>query len=199
MGLRLLVYDDTCRDGAWFGLTHSWIAGDALYKALGRLDASFAAQDWDSALAWLGSFGDQEIDEIQFWGHGKWGRAMVARDTLNLDSLKSRESRLLAIKERMHPDSLWWFRTCETIGADAGHRFAREWSEFFECPVAGHTFIIGPWQSGLHLLKPGESPHWTAWEGLAEGSPDAPKKSLWSTPFQPRTIHCLRSRVPSGW
>jgi len=200
MGLRLMIFDDTCRSGRYpLGLTHSWIAGYRLYKGLGRLDGSFGARDWDSALDWLAHFGDGEIDEIQFWGHGKWGRAKIAQDVLDLSSLKARQMRLGAVKERLHAESVWWFRTCETLGADPGHRFAAEWADHFGCPVAGHTFIIGPWQSGLHLHRPGTEIHWSAWEGIAEGSPDAPKKSLWSGPLQPNTISCLQGHIPEGW
>jgi hypothetical protein len=93
---------------------------------------------------------------------------------------------------------LWWFRTCETFGCEAGHDFARRWTRFFGCRAASHTYIIGPWQSGLHILEPGQSPDWPLDEGLAEGTPDSPEKALWSTPGKPNTIFCLTSRLPDG-
>ncbi len=196
-----MVYDDTCRRANTlpFGLTHSWIAGNLLYRGLGRIDASFAAHDWDGALQWLASFGAGAIDEIQFWGHGKWGMALIDKDVLDVRALHTRRRDLDAVKERLHKDSMWWFRTCETLGGEAGHRFAAEWADHFGCSVAGHTYIIGPWQSGLHLHEPGTPIHWSAWEGVQEGSANNPTRAKWSAPREPNTISCLQSVVPAGW
>ena len=82
--------------------------------------------------------------------------------------------RLCDIRARLVPDgrALWWFRTCETFGADAGHVFAKAWSAFFQCRTAGHTFAIDFFQSGLCWLDPGAEPHWSAEEGIAEMLPD---------------------------
>lgn len=85
---------------------------------------------------------------------------------------------------------------CETFGAEIGQRFAKAWVDFFNCRAAGHTYIIGPFQSGLHILKPGEEPNWSPWEGLKDGTPAAPKHALWSRPSVPNTITCLHGRIP---
>ena len=37
---------------------------------------------------------------------------------------------LCALRERLAPNALVWFRTCETFGASAGHDFARAWTDF---------------------------------------------------------------------
>ena len=199
--LRIMIYDDTCRgDSGPIGLTHSWIAGALLYGAMGRFDASRGFSCWADALAWIAEFEpDREVGEIQFWGHGKWGRAMIDRDRLDVSALEPGSplhAPLSRIRERMTPDSLWWFRTCETFGAKLGHDFARAWTDFFGCSAAGHTYIIGPWQSGLHRLKPGATIDWELSEGLQAGTPDAPQKSLWSKFRAPNTISCLRGDVP---
>ncbi|MEO6419774.1 MAG: hypothetical protein ABIP39_10225, partial [Polyangiaceae bacterium] len=65
--------------------------------------------------------------------------------------------------------------------------------------VAGHTFIIGFHQSGLHGLAPGMRADWSPEEGLAEGSAEEPKRAKWSTPRAPRTITCLAGQVPPAW
>ena len=44
-----------------------------------------------------------------------------------------------------------------SVRSAAGHDFARAWTDFFGSRAAGHTFIIGYWQSGLHTLAPGAS------------------------------------------
>lgn len=203
MGLRLLFYDDTCRTSRFgLGLTHSWVTGAVFYSATGKFDAALGVRRWIDALEWLATYrSDETIDEIQYWGHGRWGRVMIDRDVLTAAWLQpEHEHRVLLdqIRERMSgPDALWWFRTCETFGADIGHTFARRWTDFFECRAAGHTYIIGPLQSGLHALSPGEDPSWSAFEGLDEGEPSAPKQALWSVPGAPNTISCLRATLPA--
>ncbi len=199
--LRLMFYDDTCRRSRLgFGLTHSWVAGAVLYGALGKFDATRGVRNWEEALEWLATVGDGEpIGEIQYWGHGKWGKVMIDGDPVTPRDLVGENPRargFASVRERMTEDSLWWFRTCETFGARVGHDFARRWTDFFGCRAAGHTYIIGPWQSGLHALRPGEEPNWAAIEGIEEGSDDAPEKALWSVPGAPNTISFLRPNLP---
>ena len=130
---------------------------------------------------------------------GKWGDIRVDTESLSAASLRGdhpHHRHLEAIRERMNEDSQWWFRTCEAFGANIGQRFAREWTDFFGCPAAGHTYIIGPWQSGLHYLRPGMRPAWSPEEGIIEGSASDPKKAAWSRPWRARTINCLRMQIP---
>lgn len=200
-GARLLVYDRTCTGGRWpIGLSHSWWWGSRLYGALDRLDASFGASSWEEALDFLLRACDgQPIAEVQFWGHGKWGEARIAKDVLDERALCAGHPLsppLRRLRRRFAGDALFWLRTCETFGAHRGHSFASAFAEAFGCAVAGHTYIIGPWQSGLHLLRPGATPHWSAAEGLKEGSPTSPTRALWSTPFAPNTITCMHGQVP---
>ncbi len=195
--LRLMLFDATCTGKPLRpGLTHSWVAGGWLYQKMGRLDEVRGVESWEEGLRWLAEVeSERPIAEIQFWGHGKWGRAKVDHHVLDVRALEKghRYRPLLeAIRDRLvGPEALWWFRTCETLGCEPGHEFARRWTQFFECRVAGHTYIIGPWQSGLHCLKPGEEPDWPVDEGLAEGTPENPKKALWSKSGEPNTISCL--------
>jgi hypothetical protein len=194
-GLRLMVFDRTC--GA---LTASWHAGGLLYALLGRLDARKGVRSWPEALAWLGEVRPGEpIAEIQFWGHGNWGCAKVAGEPLDVSALSPTHpwhAALQTIRGRLvGPDALWWFRTCETFGRREGHRFAREWTDFFQCRAAGHTYLIGPWQSGLHALAPGQAPDWSQDEGLPRGE-SAPRQALWSSPRAPNTITCFHGKVP---
>jgi hypothetical protein len=71
--VRALIYDRTC---AWHGgaLSHAWAAGSRLHRALGRIDAARGVASWDEALGWLAER-QAPIDEVQYWGHGKWSCA----------------------------------------------------------------------------------------------------------------------------
>lgn len=171
---------------------------------LGRIDASRAATSWDEALSWLARVRpDEPLDEIQYWGHAKWGQAFIDDDRLTVDALAKSSphaDNLRAIAKRMRsPSSLLWFRTCELFGADAGHDFARRFSDFMGCRVAGHTRVIGFWQSGLHSLSPGQIPTWSTDEGLVDGTPSHPISATDSSPFMDHTIHCLQGAIPHGW
>ncbi|MCP4502339.1 MAG: DUF4347 domain-containing protein [Deltaproteobacteria bacterium] len=202
--MRLMIYDDTCRgnDGS-LGLTHSWILGGKLYQRRGLLDAFHGVRSWEEAFQWLLDVsGGESISEIQFWGHGKWGSAYLQREILDEKSLLSshaRCSQLDALAQQLTENSMWWFRTCETFGAEKGHAFAEHFTERLGCRVAGHTYIIGPWQSGLHSLRPGQKADWSTEEGIKEGNPIAPQRALWSVPWAPHTLHCLQGHIPRNW
>lgn len=199
-GLRLIVYDRTQRLRAPRSLGYSWQYGTYLYRALGRVDAAYGARDFGGALRFLGTHAPNEpIREFQFWGHGKWGKAFVDRDALDRSVLEPshRYHELFrAFRARLTTDALIWFRTCETLGAHAGQDFARALGDATGARVAGHTYVIGFFQSGLHCLRPGEAPSWSATEGLSRGSADAPEVAHTSTPDAPNTITCLDGAVP---
>jgi hypothetical protein len=204
--LRLLIYDATCRDRPKpVGLSHVWRAGARLYDGLGRLDHARGVSSWGEALGWLADVDTPcPIVEIQFWGHGKWGRPLIDGVPLDRAALRPEHplhGQLRAIRERLVPDgeALWWFRACETFGALAGHDFARAWSTFFGCRAAGHTYIIAFFQSGLHSLRPGEQPGWPVDEGLLRGTPQEPLEAHWSALRAPNTITCLHGVVPATY
>lgn len=192
-GLRLIVFDRTCITRG-NGLTTAWWAGSSLYWLLERADASFGAASWTEALAWLASF-DAPISQIQYWGHGKWGRMLIGDDSFGAATLP----KLAPVRERLTSDALFWIRTCETFGADAGLDFAERLSDTLGTRVAGHTHIIGAIQSGLRALAPGCRPRWSRYEGLRAGTPEAPRGADGSSLFLPRTVHCLSRDFPSRW
>ncbi|MEJ7596561.1 MAG: DUF4347 domain-containing protein [Kofleriaceae bacterium] len=195
--MRALIYDRTCTDRGG-GLSRVWSAGSTLYRGLRRVDAVRGVASWDEALAWLGSI-EQPIAEVQYWGHGKWGSALVADDVLDVSSLTTRRAALEAVRERLAPDALVWFRTCETFGAEPGIDFAERLADFLGARVAGHTHLIGFHQSGLHGLHPGVRANWSPDEGLAEGTTRSPTRARRSAPWLPRTVTCLAGSVPERW
>jgi hypothetical protein len=199
-GMRTLIYDRTCM---WHGgaLSHAWAAGSRLYRALGRIDAARGVASWDEAFGWLAEL-RAPIDEVQYWGHGKWGCALVDRDVLDEAALTRAHplhTGLGALRDRMARGALLWFRTCETFGAQRGIAFAERLADFLGARVAGHTFVIGFHQSGLHGLAPGARGDWSPEEGLAAGSVEAPERAKRSRPWAPRTVTCLTPSVPPEW
>jgi len=201
--LRLVVYDATQMARSPRALGYSWRYGSLLYRTLDRVDAAFAAHTFAEALAWLGRFEPtRTIGQLQFWGHGKWGRVFIASESLDREVLRPshpHHAGFLAFRERLSPNALLWFRTCETLGARPGRDFAAALSDATGARVAGHTFVIGFYQSGLHCLSPGSTPHWSETEGLARGSATRPELALTSAPNAPNTITCLSNRIPDGF
>lgn len=204
--LRLLVYDRTCRGrGPLPGLSHAWQLGGALYSLLGRFDGRIGVRSWGEALDWLAKREpSRPIGEVQYWGHGKWGAPRICGESLNeMCLLRDHQLRapLETVAKRMLPGDagLWWFRTCESFGAVPGQRFAQAFTDVIGCRAAGHTFIIGPVQSGLHSLGPGETPSWSPEEALLEGTAEQPKRAAWSALRLPNTVTCLTGRIPAGY
>jgi hypothetical protein len=200
--VRILIYDGVHRKGERL-LRAAWAVGARLYRVLGWVDAAYGARSWLDALAWLSARGGS-IDEIQFWGHGKWGMVFIDNDILSVASLRAgheHHAHLLQIAAKLSPraDSLVWFRTCETFGARAGQAFAKELSQLLNARVAGHTHVIGLLQSGLHGLSPGEDPHWSELEGIAKGTAESPRESEYSSAQAPRTLHFMNGRFPEAW
>src|SRR5262249_1806712 len=127
------------------------------------LDGGLGVASWGEALDWLAEVEPgARVAEIQFWGHGQWGQACFAGEPIDESALTpghEHHGRLARVRERMLPgaEGLWWFRCCDTFGTPRGQAFARAWTRFFGCRAAGHTHVIGVWQSGLHSLLPGET------------------------------------------
>jgi len=199
--LRLVVYDATQRERAPRALGASWHYGTLLYRGLGRVDAGYGATSFADAFAWLGRYAPaRQIGELQFWGHGKWGQLFIANESLGrgvLGPAHRHHGGFERLRARLAPGALLWFRTCETLGATAGQDFASALAEATGARVAGHTFGIGFFQSGLHCLRPGMPAHWSATEGLERGSAAVPERARPSSPSEPNTITCLHGQIPA--
>ena len=88
-GLRLVVYDATQRQRQPKALGLSWQYGTHLYRALGRVDAAYGATSFADALEWLRRHdAARTIGEVQFWGHGKWGRIFIDGEALDRSVLR---------------------------------------------------------------------------------------------------------------
>jgi hypothetical protein len=201
--LRLVLFDATQLSRPPRALGASWRAGALLYRTMGHVDATYGARSFAEGLEWVARTAkERPIRELQYWGHGKWGRILIDRESLDRGALSPEHPlrpKLEAVRERLAPGALVWFRTCETLGARAGQDFARAFGDFSGASVAGHTYVIGYFQSGLHVLAPGASPAWTEAEGLRTGTPEAPTSALESGPTQPNTVTCFTHRVPASY
>jgi hypothetical protein len=193
-----VIYDRTAA-----GLASAWWAGTRLYRALGRVSHTRGVASFADALDWLVHVEpDRAIAEVQLWSHGKWGDARLGSELFDERALlagSALSTGLSELRARLAPEALLWFRTCETFGAERGQRFARALSDRMGARVAGHTFVIAVWQSGLHALAPGARPSWDPREGLAEGSPSRPIRALASSPSRPNTISCFDGRIPEAY
>ncbi len=206
---RLMIFDRTCRGRALLpGLSHAWTLGSWVYRGLRRFDAYCGVESWEEAFDWLLARSEhQPIAEVQFWGHGKWGCARVGEQAFDRTSLCAAHplaARVGSLRDRMQgaapgESPLWWFRTCETLGARPGQDFAAHLGDVLGSRIAGHTYIIATWQSGLHSLAPGTCPDWSPEEGLKQGSAEEPRQAHWSGPKHPHTIHCLQGKIPTGY
>lgn len=198
--LNIMFYDSS--DWAGKDLRTSWVVGGALYKLCGKVDLYSGFQSWFSALQWLLEVSQKnKIASIQFWGHGTPGNVWINESTLSLASISinAQQRQLLqSIKNNLDSNTTFWFRSCNVFTGKHGQLFAKSFSNFMNCKVAGHTFIIGPWQSGLHTITPGQQPTWPIGEGMDQNK-DGKTKLLWSKPWSPNTITCMNSEIPEDW
>lgn len=198
--LDIMFYDAS--DWAGEQLRFSWVTGGHFYKLFRGVEETKGCYNWTEALNYLSNVdSDKKIKSIQFWGHGSPGRVWINGDFLSVRSLlasSTHRSYLLKLKERLTPESVIWFRSCNVFAGQEGYLFAIAFSQFMNCVVAGHTFIVGPWQSGLHTIKPGERPSWSKEEGIKKKE-NGETQMLWSKPWSPNTIFCLTGQIPKGW
>lgn len=198
--LDIMFYDSS--DWAGEQLRMSWVTGGLFYRLFRGVEQTRGFDNWLEALKWLAEVEpDKKINSIQFWGHGSPGRVWINGEFLSIRSLIASSKHrylLLNLKERLTPESVIWFRSCNVFSAKEGHIFATAFSQFMGCKIAAHTFIVGPWQSGLHTINPGEQPNWSREEGLKKKA-DGTVEKLWSMPWSPKTIFCLTGKIPKGW
>lgn len=193
--LDIMFYDNS--DWAGEQLRLSWVTGGQFYKMFRGIEHHAGFSSWVEALKWLCSVEpNKKINSIQFWGHGTPGRVWINGETLSARSvLASSEHRkfLLDLSERMDENAFVWFRSCNVFAGHEGKLFAVTMSKILNCKIAAHTYIVGPWQSGLHTIKPDEKPSWSVEEGI-DG-----EKFKWSMPWSPNTVFCLTNKFPEEW
>lgn len=194
--MRVVVYDKTCVLRRRF-LTPLWALGAHTYRALRGFDAAVGVASWGEAFAWLAAR-REPIREVQYWGHGRFGGAWVGEELFDASALQTRRGELDAVRERLAPDALVWFRTCATFGGKPGHDFAERLADVLGATVAGHTFNVAYHQSGLSVLRPGMRASWSEHEGIRDGTPETPANAFWSWAWRPRTLTALHTELPAA-
>jgi hypothetical protein len=190
--------DGTSRER--IGLAPIWTAGAVLHRIVGAADAWLGARSWDEALAWAVATASERgarVRSLQAWGHGGWGFMRIGESRLDERALGTDHElapRVDALRDRLSgSDALVWFRCCSAFGHGSGRRFACLAAERLRARVAGHTHIIGFFQSGTHSVRPGAVAGWDPGEGLRGD------RALKSSPFAPNTVTCLRCALPRGY
>lgn len=198
--LDIMIYDSS--DWAGKQLRFSWITGGKFYKWFRGVEHHAGFSDWLEAIDWILSVEpNRKINSIQYWGHGSQGKVWMNGSAMSVRSFVEASEinkKLNLLKQRLTPESVIWFRCCNVFAGNEGKIFSITSSNFFNCKIAAHTYIVGPWQSGLHTLKPFQRPSWPINEGL-EVQPDGKIKKLWSTPWAPNTVFCLSNKIPEDW
>lgn len=196
--MKIVIYDRT----ALFDkvqnsndlLTYTWMYGTRLFKTFNSLDMAKGVASWDEALDFLLEQSKTvEISGVQFWGHGARGLAAIGTEALNKKAATKRKAKLAELGSKMSPDAYWWWRTCGTYGGEKGQEFAKHFTDLLGRKTAGHTHIIGFWQSGGYTIRPGEEPHWSDVEGFGEDG------MVWSNWDKPNTIVAMQIKLPKSW
>ena len=187
------------------GLSPIWRAGTLLHRLTWAADASLGATSWPEALAWAAATSRESgrpIASLQVWGHGGWGSMEIGATALDSAALRSGHALaapLDALKGALEgPESLLWLRCCSAFGHSTGSRFAEALALRLGCRVAGHTHIIGFFQSGTHSLRPGQKAAWDEGEGVKKSGGQA-ISALTSTASAPNTVSCLTLGLPEKY
>ncbi len=182
--MRVLIYDAVETN---LGLAAGWRIGSLFYKFDEVIPATSWNQVFEKLLAIPGT-----IHEIQWWGHGNPGIAVLNGLALNQNNANWP---LLKNKLPTNGSGLIWFRCCASFQGEKGKKFALDLANKLNCKVAGHTYNIGfPFHSGLHSVTPLKIPSWSNIEGLGI---DGKTKS--SSLFAPNTIYMWQDKLPVGY
>jgi hypothetical protein len=184
--MRVTIYDRNPGPGVgqWF-LSLSWVLGCFIQKLFGAVDKYYGAKSWEDAYKWLGEQG--QLSSVQYWGHGSPGTVWLAGRQISTDEF------IAALKSKVSPESIIWFRTCSTFQGAAGYRFSAKLCDELNCVVAGHTRIIGLLQGGLHTRRPLQAPSWPIDEA------ELPKAQWPYLKSGNNTISCFATKIPKGW
>ena len=184
--MRVTIYDKNPGSGVdqWF-LKLCWAVGCWFQKVVGAVDAYYGASSWADAKDWLLKQ-KTPITVLQYWGHGSPAIVWSAGHAIPL-------SEWLSLKPILSPNSLVWFRVCNSFQGTRGQAFSKLLADNLGCTIAGHTRIIGIWQGGLYTRTPGSEPSWSVDEGADFLLSDYLR--FWKN----HTIFCLRTSIPKGW
>lgn len=178
--MKVCIYDAAEKSATGW----SWAVGAKLF--LWSFDRVVGVRSIQESIKALSDC-TKPITELQLWGHGAPGAPYIAGRAVDQFVMEAWAVYLAEVR-------LVWFRSRSVFFGGKGELFAMAWAKQFRgfsCIVAGHTHVVGPWQSGLYTLQHGQAPSWPKYDG----DPAALKSGR----KQPRTIACTRMSVPKGW
>ena len=89
MGHSVLVYDAACRGPGptrWLG--RAFAIGRHTHALARPWDLVVPARTWSDAIdGVLAGCEHAGIADLQYWGHGKWGRVLIGADSLDGDAI----------------------------------------------------------------------------------------------------------------
>lgn len=183
--MRVVIYDRYPGFGVGNALLYwAWAIGAHLQYLVGLADEVHGAESWDDAANWLKSLPQEEIAQLEIWGHGGPGRPYMSQMPASHDTFNFLRGRV----------GVLWFRSCSVLQGRAGQLFSGRVADAVGCTVAGHTRIIGLVQGGLRTRQAHTTPSWSETEGELSKS--------WIPPYLrwgPRSILCTTTRIPAGW
>jgi hypothetical protein len=177
-GQRLIIYDNTENSiKEWF-----WRRYVQVRRGWKKIGVSSWADAKDKILEAVRP--GTRLMELQIWGDGAPGMP-------GINGKPPPDAFWWLVGTLVTPESLVWFRMCSVFWGRKGDDFAISTAKTLGCRVAGHTHVIGPWQSGLWSYTgkslPAFAPHEGDWTKLKSG------------PFQPNTIFCAKMSFPDFW
>jgi hypothetical protein len=191
------------------GLVSSWVAGAARMLMLRRNTAvAIGAATWESALPRMVEAARRRstrIGSVQVWGHGAPGRMLLGPTSeFTVASLRPahvHHEALVQLREHLVDGAWWWFRGCSVIAGHRGQRFATMLAAHMQVDVVGHTYTIGPYQSGGHAVRPGQAAQdvYDEMEGIAKGTAQKPQSFKMSGADEPNTVFATALNPPAGW
>lgn len=200
--MRIVIYDANIKDA----VSVTWTVGGKIYPVLRRCDVAVPVKSWAEVCPALMSLAEKHpITQVQFWGHGWFGKAAIGDDVLNTSTLRNTAfgAELRALGEKLAPGAIWWFRTCATYGAPAGKHFAEQFTNCLNRTTAGSTYSIGLIHSGIRTLLPYQKPYWSDREGVdflpGENSERSGGKALLPTFSAPNTLMFWRNKIPESF
>lgn len=178
---KLIIFDKS--EGTLVGL--SWKLGSRIFKS--HFTHTLAASSWQEVIDYFHRLPEgTRFNEVQFWGHGAPGKALVGGEPAG-------DAVWLSMRPYLHDLSIVWLRVCSFAQGVRGSNAMCRVAGLLECRVIAHTHIIGNWasHSGTQGIRPGEVPQWAEADGVGDDG-----KFLTSAPWLPRTVAAARMDPP---
>jgi hypothetical protein len=186
----LIIHDTTDPSLSWLWALGSKTVGKLPSGRQDVLRVAGPADLRDQLIEYVNAMLDTDIRlrQVAYWGHGSPGILWVADCRMDLDTdMASLLRPVLA-----GPESIFWARVCSFCAGENGQAAALDAADAFGCRFASFTHIIHAWQSGLHVVDPGQRrAGWPTGEGNGG--------SAWSTPWAPNTVLATRQSIPAKY